>query len=78
MLVCRPVVGAPATRKMTSLQAATLVPSGGVMAGLSGSGGPGVELPFLPNVLVSFRKYLATARPFVVGSLLAKGPSSGK
>ena len=32
----------------------------------------------LPNVVVSFLKYLMSARTFVVGALLVKGPSSGK
>ena len=70
MLARRLVAGAPC--KMTSLKAATLVPSHGVAAGLADSGGLGVAR------LVSLPKCLMTARKLVAGSLLVIGPSSGK
>ena len=71
---------APATGEMTSLLAVMLVPSCGALWRVSRF----LEVlewrcrARLPNVLVSFLKYVTTVRPFVVGSLLVKGPSWGK
>ena len=70
---------APATGTVTSLQAATLGPSSGVVAGLTGSGSLGVALPcasakrsrLLPEVFDNCSAL--SRRPLPV-----KGPSSRK
>ena len=59
---------------MTSLQAATLGHSGGVVAGLSVSGGPGVALP-----CASAKRFRLLPEVFDDrSSLLVKGPSPGR
>ena len=74
------VAGRSATSEMTSLQAATLVPSGGVVAGFSVSGGLGVALPcatarrsrLLPEVFddcSSVRRWLSTRERAIVGEV---------